>query len=330
MTTSLLAPPVDPTVEAATRRQFLTGLTAAGLLAGCGSPATRDVDEATASGFPRTIRHAGGDTELTTPPTRVVALDTAGITDPLLALGVTPVGAVTYNEADLDRFPPALDGLTDTIESVGANGEPNLEAVAVLGPDLLLGYEYSFAESTDLARQIAPIVVVDDDASWEEVFDLTATILGREPERDAMLAQVAEAVERLRGVAAGRRMQIVEPRGDGGFVLYDSRYPSAVMLERAGVVVEPAPEGGDDSFGSGFVPVSDELLGGLTAQDLIVLTYNLEPEQRPRPYAGNPLWEGLPAVQAGRVHVVQGLAWTNFGPLGILRCLDEATTALRS
>jgi len=33
-------------------------------------------------------------------------------------------------------------------------------------------------------------------------------------------------------------------------------------------------------------------------------------------------------VAAGRVHPVQGTAWTNYGPLGLLRVLDEATAAL--
>lgn len=48
------------------------------------------------------------------------------------------------------------------------------------------------------------------------------------------------------------------------------------------------------------------------------------------PFAGNPLWQTLPAVQAASVTVVEGVAWTNYGPLGIQRLLQEATDGLAS
>ena len=48
----------------------------------------------TDSAFPRTVEHAMGSTEIPERPERVVVLDT-GELDTALALGVTPVGAVT-------------------------------------------------------------------------------------------------------------------------------------------------------------------------------------------------------------------------------------------
>lgn len=119
MTTALLtAPELAPyPIDDATRREFLTLLGAAGLLTACGNDTadTRPV----ASGYPRTIRHDGGETVLEAPPRRVVSLGSKDTTDALLALGVTPVGA--GGTADTRGAP--LRGLADAIPSVTDKGQ---------------------------------------------------------------------------------------------------------------------------------------------------------------------------------------------------------------
>ena len=109
------------------------------VLAGCGS-----ADEATTAAAPstgaevRTVEHAAGSTEIAGTPERVVVLDT-GELDAVLALGVTPVGAVRTGVSD--ELPAYIeDAGVDpaAIENVGTIAEPALEQIAALEPDLIL------------------------------------------------------------------------------------------------------------------------------------------------------------------------------------------------
>ena len=108
------------------RTRCATLTVASGLvLAGCGS-----ADEGTAAAPSsaadevRTVEHAMGTAEVTGTPERVVVLDT-GELDAVLALGVTPVGAVRTGVSD--ELPAYIQdaGVDPTrIENVGTIAEP--------------------------------------------------------------------------------------------------------------------------------------------------------------------------------------------------------------
>lgn len=65
----------------------------------------------------------------------------------------------------------------------------------------------------------------------------------------------------------------------------------------------------------------------VNAEHIFVITYNVD-DQQLEEYTSNPLWQQLPAVQAGNVHLVEGTAWTNHGPVGAGVVLDEVEAAL--
>lgn len=68
----------------------------------------------------------------------MVVLDT-GELDAVVALGITPVGAVSaFPDAGLQGY--LADRTADT-QVVGTIAEPNLEAIATLDPDLILSNE---------------------------------------------------------------------------------------------------------------------------------------------------------------------------------------------
>src|SRR3546814_13435604 len=84
----------------------------------------------------RVVEHAMGMTEVPDAPERVVILTNEG-TEALLALGVTPVGAVRSWLGD-----PWYDHIAadmDDVVVVGTEHAPNLEVIAALRPDLILG-----------------------------------------------------------------------------------------------------------------------------------------------------------------------------------------------
>jgi iron complex transport system substrate-binding protein len=94
-----------------------------------------DASPPDAAGFPVTIEHKYGSTSLEEAPTRVFALG-ATDHDPLLALGVTPIGVVNWRGPaahvwNADEFgasaPVAISDPADGIE---------FEAIAAADPDL--------------------------------------------------------------------------------------------------------------------------------------------------------------------------------------------------
>ncbi|WP_347566611.1 hypothetical protein [Streptomyces griseocarneus] len=75
---------------------LLTVIVGSAVLTACGDDATKDDASrpAAGAGFPRSVTHAMGTTEIKKKPRRVVVLDT-GELDDVTTLGITPVGAVS-------------------------------------------------------------------------------------------------------------------------------------------------------------------------------------------------------------------------------------------
>lgn len=134
MSPTLLTPPV---VDDATRRQFLTGLTVAGLLAGCGSdPAPAEP----AAPSTRTITNEFGTFEVPTDPQRVVGLEGRRDLETAIALGlgIVAVGSnAVYAERGTDELAPFINFDLDSV-TVLDQAEVNLEQLAALRPDLIL------------------------------------------------------------------------------------------------------------------------------------------------------------------------------------------------
>jgi iron complex transport system substrate-binding protein len=84
----------------------------------------------------RLVQHAAGETQVPLHPTRIAALHNVLI-ESLVSLGVQPIGAVVRDIG----FPPQLLELLDlaTIQPLGDQNSPNLEAILALQPDLILG-----------------------------------------------------------------------------------------------------------------------------------------------------------------------------------------------
>ena len=79
-----------PLDDAVTRRAFVAGVAAAGLVS-CSSEPSFGSGPAPAAGFPRTVEHPAGRTEIPAPPTRVVTATDYDDLDTVLAVGLAPV-----------------------------------------------------------------------------------------------------------------------------------------------------------------------------------------------------------------------------------------------
>ncbi|MGO4757728.1 ABC transporter substrate-binding protein, partial [Streptomyces sp. 2MCAF27] len=102
--------------------------------------------DAKAGQWPRTITHAMGKTELKAQPKRVVVLD-VGELDNVVSLGIKPVGlAPTEGSPELPSY---LKKEAGDPKNVGTINNLNLEAIAGLKPDLILGSQLRAADKYD-------------------------------------------------------------------------------------------------------------------------------------------------------------------------------------
>ncbi|GAA5133838.1 ABC transporter substrate-binding protein [Pseudonocardia adelaidensis] len=298
------------TVLDATRREFLAILATSGLLTAC---ATADQPTAPAT---RTVRHPLGTTEVPLTPTRVVALDRRAALPHLLALGVTPVGALTYESIIGTPFPPGVAEQARDVAILPVAGnadDPNLEAVAALRPDLVIGWTGGIEEKYPALSAIAPTVAVDVDFTDASVgLHAIAAALGREAEAEAVIGAFDERrVARLKELGEIGEVSVVLSIGGQQFRIYQPTGSSVArwLAAAGGRIVPDIASSTGEPYGDEHVLISPENIGQLTG-DTIVVMHNTGAagEVALAELEGSPLWPTLPAVRAGRVVKVNSQA----------------------
>lgn len=314
-----------PEIDDATRREFLIG--AAGLLllpAACGGDGG---NEGSGSGETRRVEHALGTTEVPVSPQRVIALDASVIPDALLALDQRPVGATPSSG---EGYPSWLEGEMRNVESVGRDGEPNLEAVAALEPDLILGYDYHediYAELSEVAPTVAVPGSVTQD--WKIAFREIAEAIGEEERGARTIADYEQRLEEFsretRNRLEGATVSLVNLREDEIRLYGEGSYPAEILRD-AGLQAAPQPEIeselGDLTDGR-IVSLSLELIPEILGDYIFLIAYDVD-DARIERLQQSELWQRLDAVREGRVFEPEaGLAYTNGGPLGANQVVDD-------
>lgn len=288
-----------------------------------------------AGAWPRVIDHPLGTTRLSAEPERVVVMSTAQHVDILIALDKPPVGSLTYGLAagdDPDAYPPAIaeQAAAADITSVGSSGEVDLEAIAVLDPDLIISSAWRGRELYQSLSRIAPTITTSRERYFPVQLREVARAVGREDRAERVLARYRERAAAVRERAGGQEIAIVRPRLQSVW-MYGPPSDAGRVLADAGIDVQPVPEDASltPNAPGAIGELSLERLPVIDAPHLFVILYNLRHHEGLEGYLDGPMWPRLPAVRAGKVHPVEGIAWTNHGPLGALRMLDQAAAALR-
>ncbi|MBB5791591.1 iron-siderophore ABC transporter substrate-binding protein [Jiangella mangrovi] len=311
---------------AAGRRLALV-LTVPLLLAACGgddgdgsatgeSGSTAAPDGEQTGGFPASVDHRYGTTELTEAPERVVTL---GFSDQdfVLAFGVAPV-AVTdwYGEYDHATWPWAEDELGDAEPVVMNEGAFtgmqafNYEEIAELAPDLIIGlYTGMTQEEYDTLSSIAPTVASSPDypeygMPWQETTRMVGQILGQGDRAEELIAGIdqqfadaAAAHPELEGV----EMVVAEQFEPGSSFARSATDPRTVFMTQLGFVLpDEIAELAGDLDGA---PISDELM---TQLDRELLIWNVGHDDTLRAQIeAKPLYDQLQVVQDGRVLFIE-------------------------
>jgi len=311
-----------------TRREFLIGAGSLLVLApyGCGGEAGQGGE--TAVGETRTVEHAMGETEVPATPTRVAAVYVVTAVN-LALLGLTPVAAPENIPEWMSPISEILPDEVnpDDIELVGSNEEPNLEALATTDPQMILGYEFLEDFYEDLSA-IAPTVFNEygNTGDWRPRFDRDAAAVGRN-ERARKVEEDYEAALDSLGGFTEMTVSFVRIDPDGTFRMDGpGSFPGSVMKD-AGVAITEVPEGVGEDSGGGYVEnISAERLDVVTGDVIVVPDWTAAAGAEERDLAAfrrNPLWETLPAVQAGRVIEISGAVY-NGGNYAAARKLIES------
>ncbi|RLP11573.1 siderophore ABC transporter substrate-binding protein [Propionibacterium australiense] len=148
---------------AVSRRLLLAGAGAAAgaaALSACSSSDSSDTASSSAAGsaagsYPVTVVHAQGELTLDAKPEKVVVFD-LGVLDSMVALGID--GAVAGVPQNQNTYPDELSKFeSDTYTNVGSLFEPDVEAIAELGPDLVIVANRSASSYEALAESFPTI-----------------------------------------------------------------------------------------------------------------------------------------------------------------------------
>ena len=301
-----------------TRRRFLIGAGALGLgvITGCGSQ--EEAATPTTTVATRIVEHAGGTIEVPANPQRVVAISPTIVVH-LVSVDLTPVAADDHGPLWLRPYRERYDEdlQISELNTVGSGLEPNLEQIASIGPDLILTETAMDESIQERLAEIAPTVVIfrgelenypeqePTNAGWKPAFDQTVRAVGRQEEAEQWRQRYQDQVAQAREVSEGISVSFIRPqRGTGNFTLDGTTAFAGSVAEEAGFTVIDAPEGvGEARFGT-VRGISNERLD-IVDGDVIVTSdatdFGFLDETGVEFFERNPLWETLPAVEAGRV-----------------------------
>ncbi|HEX5567074.1 MAG TPA: iron-siderophore ABC transporter substrate-binding protein [Streptomyces sp.] len=257
------------------------------------------------------VRTANGDVKVPDDPRRVVVLDTAEL-DSAITLGVKPVGSTRSDVASgfLKYLPKEK---VRGIENVGNIMAPNLEKIAALKPDLILGSNVRDKDRYDELSKIAPTVFTETTgAPWKENFLVHADALGRKNEAKKVIEryeeQVGEVTRALGGPEEAEKLSVSVIRFVEGADtrIYGKENYIGTILADVGVsrpaIADKAPEGFS-------LDVSPEKVDQGDADVVFYTSYGDPGKSGEDKAVGSALWKGMDAVRNGRAHRVDDETW---------------------
>ncbi|MER5680554.1 iron-siderophore ABC transporter substrate-binding protein [Streptomyces sp. NPDC002238] len=259
--------------------------------------------DAEAGEFPRTVTHAMGSTSIEAAPKRVVVLD-VGEFDNVVSLGVKPVGYAP-SEGD-EAIPSYLAKDAGNPVSVGTINSLNLEAIAGLKPDLILGSQLRAADTYDELSKIAPTVFsIRPGFTWKENYLLNAAALDRTAKAKAELAAYEANAKKLGEEIGPDKPTISMVRYLPDKIrLYAKASFIGTILQDVGL---PRPK--NQQIDDLAAEISPENIDQADADWIFTGVYGDAKATKRDTARANPLWKNLAAVKAGRAKDVSDETW---------------------
>lgn len=274
-------------------------------------------------------------------PQRIVACGYSVL--PLLQAGANLV-AICENEREIDDMPDDLRAVYEELPKVGPDGDAsaiNYEGVAAAEPDLIImGVPFAFLEdlNMDTLEDLAPVLAFGPrlPGDWREVTvgyadaaGVSDVYAGFVEQYEARAAEVAERYAGLARLTFGGVCTTC-PADAGTFRRsYASGFPTN-LLDDLGFDFPGHPA--DPNVAQHGEYLSLEQLGE-SFDGIDVIVYGVESDgsipEAGREVLSSPLWEALPAVQAGNVVAFEHSgAATHLTAILALDSIDEQLAAL--
>lgn len=317
----------------------MLGLLALSLTA-CGTseePVEQAAATGTATSGPVSVTDARGQTlTLDQPATDVVGLEW-GAVENLVTLGVMPVGvADVKGYTSWVKAAPLDPGVTD----VGTRGEPSVDAVVALDPDLVV-------TTTDLPKNVieqlekaVPVLVVRGADATKPVeqmktnLRLVAQAVGRTERAEELIsafdAAVADGKKKITDVgAAGRSFTMADGWQQGSSVsirMFTAGSLVGAIGEELGLTNAWTAQG-DPDYGLAQTDVE-----GLTRLGDLEFLYYANDADGGDPFANaladNAIWTSMPFVKANHVHRLPDGIWMFGGPASCQQFIDAFVQAV--
>ncbi|WP_404470595.1 ABC transporter substrate-binding protein [Sutcliffiella horikoshii] len=258
------------------------------------------------------VEHAMGTETIEGTPERVVILTNEG-TEALLAMGVKPVGAVQSWLGDTwyDHIKSDMEG----VEVVGTESAVNLEAIAALKPDLIIGNKLRQEDVYEQLDAIAPTVFAETlKGDWKENFQLYAKALNKEDEGKKVMddfdARVAEMSEQL-GEKKEQEVSIVRFTA-GDVRIYHKDSFSGIILDQLGFA-RPESQNVDDFAEMNATKERIPAMDGDVLFHFSFETGDGEATKIKDEWLEDPLFNNLEVAKAGNIHEVSDAVWNTAG-----------------
>lgn len=274
----------------------------------------------------REITHAMGVTEVPDAPQRIVMLTNEG-TEALLYVGVVPVGAVQSWDGD-PWYAHLAEALKDTVP-LGTENAVNMEVLASLEPDLIIGNKVRQEKIYDQLSAIAPTVFAEDlSGSWPDNLALYSETVGKAEEGQKALADFdarAKALGDAIGPALDEQISLVRFSPGRTRIYYKDTFAGGI-LEKIGFKRPAAQD--KDEFAE---EVQKERIPDMAGDRIFYFSADADPDEAKANLAdwlSDPLWLALDAVKAGKAQRVSELVWNTGGGIYCANMLLDEIAAI--
>jgi iron complex transport system substrate-binding protein len=277
------------------------------------SPANKEATKTSepASEKARVIEHAMGTTEIKGKPTKIVILTNEG-TEALLALGVKPVGAAKswtgnpwYKHIEKD-----MQG----VQSLGDESQINIEAVAALSPDLIIGNKMRHEKIYDQLSKIAPTVYSNTlRGEWKTNFEFYAKALDKEKEGAEIIKSFdnrAAEIAKLAGDKLKTEVSLVRFM-PGKTRIYLGDTFAGMILKQIGFARPETQRSTEFTL-----EIGKERLKEADGQVMFYFTYetgNGEGNTREKEWLEDPIFKSLNSVKNNKAYRVDDAIWNTAG-----------------
>lgn len=307
----------------------------------CGTTSDPVDNDTEASGDAITLTDGEGDEVVLPngPATKIVALEWEQA-EILTSLDVELVGV--SDPEGYNSWADTTSPLSGDPVDVGTRGEPSVETIADLEPDLIVGAPRSIPDTVQgQMNDIAPVLLLSTNDPSDPLGDMAKVVetygeaVGKSDEATALMDELHSALEE-------NAAKIAEAGAEGTPVIFTSIYEQAnsvtFRLEgpgtSSGAVFEAlgldvAWEGEFNDYGM----AESDTEGLTTLPDDLWMFYwaNDDGDDQVEEFlADNAVWESLPFVEAGQVRGVAEGVWLYGGPKALIQFSNEITEIITS